>query len=314
VQWRTRIEGLKRLPSGLYDEQLLWRLFHLFVLSVGVFLLVFSWMSWLEQELRPDLRVEAAVEASGKKGSTGSDSPESRPSLEEYRQTVAGDLFGAVREAEGQDSTEEESLEEIPLSEKDLQQKLVGTIVLGDPEENIAVIEDTRSGEQEMYTSGDRIGEIRIESVLRDNVVITSSGEKRVLTMQYKQLRDTGVSRRAAGSASTASEMSSANRNISRDFVMRSLQDMSGLMQSALIRPYQQDGETAGFQLDNIRSGSFYDRIGLRNNDVILSIDDTQLKSPQQLMEFSQELRRKDQVTMTLRRDGERRRIQYRLR
>ena len=240
------------------------------------------------------------------------DSQQRSFSLQEFRQSIADDLFGKREERE-QKEEEQVSLEDIPLSEKDLPLKLVGTILRENPKESIAVIEDTHTGKQEMYQVGDRIDEIQIESVLRSNVVIKSSDGKKVLTMQYEELREPGRHREATGAASESRD-SGETRDLSKEYVLKSLKDMSGLMQSALIKPYLRNGETVGFQLDNIRQGSFYDRIGLQDKDVITHVNGKELKNPQQLMGFSQNLKRMDQVRMTLRRNGEKREVRYRLR
>jgi type II secretion system protein C len=88
---------------------------------------------------------------------------------------------------------------------------------------------------------------------------------------------------------------------------------MSKLMQDTLIKPYMKNGETRGFQLDNIRSGSFYDRLGLEDKDVILQIDGKNLQSPQQMMEFTQQLSQKNRVKLTIRRNGNERTVSYQL-
>lgn len=284
------------------------------LLAAIVFLGVMSSMSWLEQELTPSVR--ANVEAGEKGGSSSPSSVKqrerSRP-LKEYERDIAGDLFGSKPEEE-EDSESGVSLEEIPLSEKDLGLELMGTIVGDDSEQNIAIIEDTRKNEQDMYREGDRIRNVTIQKILRDNVVIVQSDEQKILTMQYKKLRDEYVASGERKVTSGSSGSADRQRNISRDYVMQSLQNMSKLMQDALIKPYMENGETRGFQLDNIRSGSFYDRIGLRNKDVILQVDGESLRSPQQMMEFTQKLSRKDRVELTIQRNGRQRDISYRLR
>ena len=270
-------------------------------------------MSWLEQELTPPVQanVEAGEKDSPSSSSSVEESDRSRP-LQEYERGIAGDLFGPQPEEE-EDSESGVSLEEIPLSEKDLGLELVGTIVGEDSSQNIAIIEDTRKNEQDMYREGDRIRKVTIQKILRDNVIIVQSDEQKILTRQYEKLRDKDVASGERKVASGSSGSADRERNISRDYVMQSLRNMSKLMQDALIKPYMENGETKGFQLDNIRSGSFYDRIGLRNEDVILQVDGQNLKSPQQMMEFTQKLSRKDRVELTIQRNGQKRNISYSL-
>ncbi|MEF8943299.1 MAG: type II secretion system protein N [Desulfohalobiaceae bacterium] len=313
MRWTNSANLVRGIPARFMSEGILRHAWYGLLLAVIVFLAVLSSMSWLEQELTPPVRanVEAGEKNSRSSSSSVEESERSRP-LQEYEQDIAGDLFGSQPEEE-EDSESGVSLEEIPLSEKDLGLELMGTIVGNDSEQNIAIIEDTRKNEQDMYREGDRIRNVTIQKILRDNVVIVQSDEQKILTMQYEKLRDEDVASGDRKVASRSRESTDRERSISRDYVTQSLQNMSKLMQDALIKPYMESGETKGFQLDNIRSGSFYDRIGLRNKDVILQVDGKNLQSPQQMMEFTQKLSSKDRVELTIQRNGQKRNISYSL-
>ena len=313
MRWRNSSDLARAISARFLSGGMLRHAWYGLLLAGVVFLAVLSSMSWLEQELTPPVQanVEAGEKDSPSSSSSVEESDRSRP-LQEYERGIAGDLFGPQPEEE-EDSESGVSLEEIPLSEKDLGLELVGTIVGEDSSQNIAIIEDTRKNEQDMYREGDRIRKVTIQKILRDNVIIVQSDEQKILTMQYEKLRDKDVASGERKVASGSSGSADRERNISRDYVMQSLRNMSKLMQDALIKPYMENGETKGFQLDNIRSGSFYDRIGLRNEDVILQVDGQNLKSPQQMMEFTQKLSRKDRVELTIQRNGQKRNISYSL-
>jgi len=245
---------------------------------------------------------------SGALGKSGQDSV----TLGEYKQQIADDLFGSPREQK-EESESAVSLEDIPLSEKDLGLELVGTIIRENPKQNIAIIEDKQKNEQYMYYEGDHIKDVSIKEILRDNVVIVQAKEQKILTMQYKELRKPEAQENNRKVSSESIQSPGRGKSISKDYVMESIGNMSKLMQDALIKPYMKNGETIGFQLDNIRSGSFYDKLGLKNSDVILQVENKKLKSPQQLMELSQKLSRKNQVELTIQRNGKQRTISYRL-
>jgi len=313
VRWTSNTDRLRHISARLLQGHFPWHALYVFVLSAVVFLVVFSWMSWLELELTPPVQIEADALTRADKEATGSSGSERSLSLQEYRRNIAGNIFGTEHKSDKEEKPEV-SLQNIPLSEKDLHLELVGTIIGQEANQNIAVIEDTRTGDQEMYKPGDRIEQITIESVLRDNVVIKSSEGKKVLTMQYESLRQSRGRRGTGGGTTEQDQSGRESQNISKDYVLQSLRDMSKLMQSALIKPYLQDGETVGFQLDNIQSGSFYDRIGLKNKDVIMRVDGNDLNNPQQLMNFSKKLKNKDQVSLTVYSNGQKKEINYRLR
>jgi general secretion pathway protein C len=303
-----------RISARFANLRFLRHAFWALVLSAAVFLFVFSWMSWLQQELTPSVRaeIEAGEKNAQRKDSTVEDRGEESLSLSEYEQNIAVDLFGPERKEE-EDSGSEVSLQDIPLSEKDLGLRLMGTIIGNASNEDIAIIEDTRKNEQKMYREGDRVKNVTIKEILRDNVVIVQSNEQKILTMQYKKLRSKERRNNEQTVAAGSSQSFEREKSISRRYVMDSLQNMSKLMQDALIKPYMKNGETRGFQLDNIRSGSFYDRLGLEDKDVILQIDGKNLQSPQQMMEFTQQLSQKNRVKLTIRRNGNERTVSYQL-
>jgi general secretion pathway protein C len=313
--WTGRADRLRRISAPFLQERFLWHAFHVFLLSAVVFFFVLSWMSWLQQELTPPVQADVNA-AQAERPSTSSSAKEGGTALalDEYKQNIANNLFGS-QDKEDEDSESEVSLKDIPLSEKDLGLELVGTITGGDSKQHIAIIEDTQKNEQNMYYEGDQVNNVTIKKILRDNVVIVQSDEQKILTMQYKKLRNNNVeSNERRAYSKKGGQSFDKSKTISKDYVLQSLQDMSNLMQSALIKPYLQNGKTVGFQLDNIRSGSFYDRIGLKDKDVIMGVDGKELNNPQQLMSFSQNLKNKDQVRLTVQRDGQKRQIQYSLR
>lgn len=312
--WRGSAHLLRQLPDRLANGEILRHACYMLVLSVVVFLFVFSCMSWLQQELTPPVRAQIEAGEMGEKqhSSASSRSAKDSVTLREYKQQIADDLFGAPREQE-EESESEVSLEDIPLSEKDLGLELMGTIIRDNPKQDIAIIEDKKNNKQDMYHEGDRVKDVRIKEILRDNVVIVQSDEQKILTMQYKKLRKADYQKRSRKASSQSIQTPDREKSISKDYVMESLGNMSKLMQDALIKPYMKNGETKGFQLDNIRSGSFYDKLGLKNNDIILQVENKKLKTPQQMMQFTQKLSRKNQVELTIQRNGKERNISYRL-
>ena len=312
--FRGSADLLKQMQDRFANEGVLRHVFYMMLLSVVVFLFVFSWMNWLQQELTPPVRaqIEAGIKGKKQQSSASARSDKDSVNLREYKQQIARDLFGSQRGQE-EESESKVSLEDIPLSEKDLGLELVGTIIRDNPKHDIAIIEDKQKNEQYMYYEGDHIKDVSIKEILRDNVVIVQAKEQKILTMQYKELRKPEAQENNRKVSSESIQSPGREKSISKDYVMESIGNMSTLMQDALIKPYMKNGETIGFQLDNIRSGSFYDKLGLKNSDVILQVENKKLKSPQQLMELSQELSRKNQVELTIQRNGKQRTISYRL-
>lgn len=65
-------------------------------------------------------------------------------------------------------------------------------------------------------------------------------------------------------------------------FLMRRLNLLA--VQAAIVPTFSK-GKTVGFRIFRIRKGGFYDRIGLHNNDVLVSINGYRFTSPQKALE-----------------------------
>lgn len=310
MKWEDRVELLKYIGSRLARQRVIFHGTNLLVLCTAVFLLFYSSMSWLQQKLIPEPRASQRVEREGmNRMASPSSSVEAARSLQDYQREIAPDLFGAKPEGE-----DEVSLQDIPLSKQEQHFRLVGTILYEGNRDGIAVIEDTRSNKQEMYKKGDGLEELEIVSILRHNVVLRSpQGDEVALTMKFEDLPDAPTGRSTRAASRERAQTGEDIKRLSRDYVKQSLQNMSQIMQEALIRPYIEDGETVGFQLDNISSGSFFEEIGMQDNDIIMQMDDEQLQDPRQFLDFAQTLDRRNEVDLKIRRDGQERIVTYRL-
>ena len=60
----------------------------------------------------------------------------------------------------------------LPLASKSLGLRLVGTVVAGDPEMSLAIIEQEGTGKQRIYYEGERAGMSLIKKILRNEVII----------------------------------------------------------------------------------------------------------------------------------------------
>ncbi len=82
------------------------------------------------------------------------------------------------------------------------------------------------------------------------------------------------------------------------------LADSSLLMRSARAVPAQRDGKVRGFALFGIRPGTLFDRLGLRNGDVITGMAGRSLDSPEAALELYASLRSAKQLAIDIERSG----------
>ena len=81
--------------------------------------------------------------------------------------------------------------------------------------------------------------------------------------------------------------------------------------QAPRVVPNYVNGQPRGFRLQGIRSGSMFSQIGIRNGDVIVSVDGTDIDSPQRAAELYDALIQNNNVEVTVLRRGREQTIRY---
>jgi general secretion pathway protein C len=84
-----------------------------------------------------------------------------------------------------------------------------------------------------------------------------------------------------------------------------------GLGQEARIVPAFKEGVSIGLKLFAINPGSTLERAGLRNKDVVLSLNGMPLSSPEKALEADRKLRDAERIEADIERDGKRLQLTY---
>jgi len=281
------------------------------VVALCVFFLTSAFTTWLEYWLLPEAVPPLVARVKPKTPNLGDrETIDSPPSTEDI---LSRNIFGGdPRETAEKEQTDDMVLERIPLAKNLQNYVLVGTIV-NENGENFAVITDKRKREQLLLQEGDRLEEARITRILRNNVIIQRDNQEQMLSIDYsaRNLMQTKVSPAEQSAAEEAPDTMYVD--IDKDFVQKSLSNLQGFMQQAQIVPYMQDGRPAGYQLKNIQPGSAFDKLGLQDGDVIVSLNGDRIESPNQLMAFREELTNTDQASLQILRNGNTVDIEYSL-
>jgi len=178
--------------------------------------------------------------------------------------------------------------------------KLHGTVVTD--KGSVAMVAARAGAPLEVYRIGDRIlPGVTLSQVESSRVVVkTASGFEEIwmediVGMPAQQLNKTppqGIEERQEEMASLQS--------VSRGLLERELNDLGKLMTQIRVTPYFENGQTVGFKVSNIESGSIFERVGLRNDDVIQSVNGQSVADPQQAMQMYQQLRNANQLDVVL--------------
>jgi general secretion pathway protein C len=276
----------------------------IFVLSLIVYFGVNAFMAILDSRLAPTsvkerkaIRVSKRFEAQLKP-------------LQDYAVITERNLFGGSSQGLSEVQVEKVDLEGMPVAVQSLGLKLVGTVVANKPEESSAIIEDLTSRKQEVYREGDEIKNTRIKRILRHNVIINTGRRDEVLTMLPEESTEkSSPSPRPTPRRPTPSETSSIQ--LDREELESQMADLNELMQQVRIRPFMEGKNPAGFLVSNIKPGSLFSKMGLRNGDVIQGVNGETITTPDQAIELYESLMEGGAIDLDIQRGRRTQKLRY---
>jgi type II secretion system protein C len=187
--------------------------------------------------------------------------------------------------------------------------ELDGTVVSDNGEMNLAIITDPSTNTQRIYHEGDRVGQkVLVKKIMRHRVIIDDGSGDILLNMLHKgSLSPQGQAtapRLAMGNpgpvlqtpAPTHIDSQNAQtRNLSvsldRQEVEDALSDHSQLLDEIRLSPTTANNRPDGVEITNIPSGSVLSKTGLGNSDKIMSVNDEEISSPEQVSAFLESLK-----------------------
>lgn len=181
---------------------------------------------------------------------------------------------------------------------------LIGTFITTG-QEPYAIIEDKKKREQEMFLLEDSVFEqATLKKIYKDRVEIEHNGELEVLMLD--------------DSLGSGSDDTTANN--SDDFVIaeadvdKGLENLPLLLTQARAVPYFKDGRAIGLRLFAIKTGSLYEKVGLRNGDILKSINGNSLGDISQAIKLFEQLKEEKSITLLLERAKKDREFRYTIR
>ena len=222
-----------------------------------------------------------------------------KPPLDDYRLIVDRNIFGST------DRTPEEvKAEEIEgLEPTSMKIALLGTVT-GNPQNAVAVIEETDKRKQGLYKVGDSIKNAVIKMILRGKVVLRVENRDEILTMEEAAARRTEKGRRASRPRERGTTIT-----VSRSDIEQSLKNMNKLLSDARIRPHPD-----GLLMSRIKPGSIFNKLGLKNGDIVQGINDKNIKSLDDMQDLYEKLKSGSRLALQIERTGQTKTINYKFR
>jgi general secretion pathway protein C len=237
-------------------------------------------------------------------------------SFREYRAIIDRDLFKLTSVVPPPADTDKQ-VDVNALKKTRLGLKLWGTVA-GAAGRSFAVIEETATHKQHLFTTGDRIQTASVKMILREKVVLEVDGRKEILKIEIPTNR---MGRGPAQFAHTKSPIAAPGSGsgggkevvIQRSRIQDAIKNVNELMKYVRIRPHFTNGQPDGLKLTGVRPGSLFTDIGFKNGDIITGVNGKPIQSVDDALAFYSSLKTANNVNLQIRRRGMAQTIQYRV-
>ncbi|MGH7899182.1 MAG: type II secretion system protein GspC [Candidatus Binatia bacterium] len=219
-----------------------------------------------------------------------------------YAPILDRDIFNPQRAAEP------EPVAQVP----DLKAKLIGTAP-GTGIDSFAIIEDQNAKNQELYRIGDKVQNRTLTKVEWDRVTLKIGAREEVLKIVEPNAKP-GTAPAPVVSNTGIEKQGDNEFVVERAEVDKAMENLNQLFTQIRAVPHFQDGKASGFRLFAIRQDSIFEKIGLKNGDIISRINGNELTDPARAMSMIQELRNEGQITVDLTRDRQPTSLTYEIR
>jgi general secretion pathway protein C len=198
--------------------------------------------------------------------------------------------------------------------------RLIATMETNMPEYSWATIRDEEDGSVGPYWPGDRIRTgVYLVSVERSLVHVKNGGALEYIELGVEppkpsakplqvaeKKEDAPPAAGAIPGAEDAIKCESENScTVDRMFIDSLFANPAALTKQARVMPSIKDGETKGFKFYGIRPGSLPKLLGMKNGDLLTSVNGIELKSVDQVMGLLTKMRSASNLQVTSERKGE---------
>ncbi|MBN8549639.1 MAG: type II secretion system protein GspC [Deltaproteobacteria bacterium] len=222
----------------------------------------------------------------------------------DYSRIVKTNLFGPLQQAQTQKTadTPVKPVNKTPLA-------LIG-VFLTVGEEPSAIIEDQKKKVQDVFGLGEMVfGEAKLVSVKPDRVEIERLGQREVLALD-----DTPERSSSAEFKEGVAMISDTEFVVQEAELDKALENLPLLLTQARAVPYFKDGKSVGLRLFAVKPGSLFERIGLKNGDILKTINGNAMGDLSQAVKLFETLKQEKSIAINMERDRSDKEVHYQIR
>jgi general secretion pathway protein C len=166
-------------------------------------------------------------------------------------------------------------------------------------------IEERGGTKQKLYRLGDMIGSSKLVKITRNTATLRSGG--RDITIKVKATIDGQL----LPDSSDKGASSSKRMTLSKKTVSDNLAKLDDIMKQAVVRPFMNKGVQDGFIISNIVPGSLYEKMGLREGDIIITVNNKKIQSASSLLQIANLMQSGNSVSLIIKRNDRSETINY---
>lgn len=189
--------------------------------------------------------------------------------------------------------------------------RLMGTIITSEKSEGVAIIENSTSREQNLYHVNDSISQgAVIAQIGRLEVILNNNGRRERLSMEFGEAALTqpgkGPGFGALPAGAQVAKVGESQVMMDKRYFDSQKGNMNDLMTQVRAMPHMApDGSINGFQLFEIVKDSVYDKIGLKNQDILKRVNGQELNSVEGGLDLFNALKNDNHFTLDVIRNSQ---------
>jgi general secretion pathway protein C len=282
------------------------------LITAGIYLLVSGFYTIATSDLDDDGAMPSQIASKG----TASLVKEPNQPISQFSAIVERNLFNTSRQQQETTAQQQLEIDLEKLKQTDLKLKLWGTVTRQDGLA-YAVIEDTKTREQNLYRTGDSIDNATVKMILREKVVLTVNEQDEILTMEevVASKRSVRGGRPRSDTRARKLPVSGYPRKITlnRERMESALENLGELMDQATIRPHIEDGTAAGISITGIKPNALFRRMRLRNGDIITGVNGRAIESVEDAIAIFEDFNSASEIKIDIKRRGRKQTLDYRI-
>lgn len=199
---------------------------------------------------------------------------------------------------------------------------LNGIIVSEEEFSSVALLQDSRTGENLILKTGESIGNFKLVRILENRIILQRDNDTFQLYLgrsgMFKPIKKEGIRPisdleiQAEKAARQTTQETVITKEFSRsNLEKRILAEWKIILQQTEFSPHSVAGQPKGIKLTKIPEGSLLSEIGMQRDDIILELNGEELKDKSFIISLIDRFKNDDRGELTIERNGRLIRYEY---